>query len=440
MEELSAEQQRIVGSISSEADREFAIEQFLKTNKIADGSYWTPLEELYEPTEEPYEGGYKNICLRMTHEWDRPINYKHIVSDLKDLVASDIKADEISVHSASTKNSDRSSGVGGGSNSSNNTPPKKSKDLVEVFLTTTLKRMRITPYCLGGASGNKCHIIPAPKSLCAPRYGIMAQPIIGYSFEDQVKEKIEECRRINGPTSDVDDLNKVLKKVLQKSIISDKKPQGLANTKENWLYVPKNGHEQHFDIGCQWFFVPVMTLEEALLGWKSGQPYKVMIIAGDLRQNDADYSAALCKTLIHHRVLDDKSACILTEPEIKMATTFLQDFVKALADMATGRGCGALTPEDLDREGIDDRYKSNGWQMKLAELQVGKRNLGKGTVLIPLLKVTDFSKVKVLGVTLKDGPDPCCLGIKNGMGFMAPKLPAAATGLQTTCQWRGFRV
>lgn len=67
---------------------------------------------------------------------------------------------------------------------------------------------------------------------------------------------------------------------------------------------------------------------------------------------------------------------------------------------------------------MPQRYESNGWQDQVAELQVGRENLEEGVVLIPWLKVTDFSKVKVLGMSLKDGPDPRCLGIKGGMGFV----------------------
>jgi len=168
------------------------------------------------------------------------------------------------------------------------------------------------------------------------RYGIIAQPIIGYSFEDQV-----QCQRSDAPVSDSENLNKVLIKVLQKSIISDKQPHGLANTKENWFCVPKSGHEDYFDIGCQWFFVPVMTLNEALWGWKSGQPHKVMVLAGDLRISESDYSAQPHTSLIHNKALDNENSCILKRSEIEKAATFLQDFVTALADMATGRGCNA---------------------------------------------------------------------------------------------------
>ena len=448
MDELTAKQQLMVAAMAKEEDRHSAIKEFSKENKIKDGSYWTPLEELYEPTKDSYEGGFEKICLRMTEEWIRPRMYEHILNDLKALVESNVKADDISVHSASTKNSDgTSSSVGSNagsnsnasnSNSNSNNTPRKQKDLVALFKAATPKRLRASPDCLGGPIGNKGHIIPAPKSLCAPRYGIMAQPIIGHSFEDQVNEKIEECRRNNSnrPTSEVeaevDDLNNILKKVLQKSIISDKEPQGLSNTLENWLYVPKNGHEMHFDLGCQWLFVPVMTLEDALLKWTSGQPYKVMVITGDLREPSPEYSAYLHKTLIHEEILEDETKhMLLTKAEIEMATTFLQDFVKALADMATGRGRGALTPGDLDRTDVASKYDNASWQKKLAELQVGKESLEEGTVLIPKIKVADFSKVKVLGAILENGPDPCNLGIKMGMGFMTQNKQRPLPGCKT---------
>ena len=87
--------------------------------------------------------------------------------------------------------------------------------------------------------------------------------------------------------------------------------------------------------------------------------------------------------------------------------------------MTTGRGNDELTPEDLDREGLEDRYDSEAWQIKLGKLDVGKANLSNGMVHIPEFKLEDFSNIRVLGVTLKNGPDPCCLGIRDGMGFMA---------------------
>jgi len=167
--------------------------------------------------------------------------------------------------------------------------------------------------------------VVAAKAILSLLQGLLVPPDTGLLLSQssdivlkiKVQAKIKECQRINAPTSDTDNLNKVLIKVLQKSIISDKQPHGLANAKENWFYVPKSGHEDYFDIGCQWFFVPVMTLNEALWGWKSGQPHKVMVLAGDLRISESDYSAQLYKSLIHNKVLDNENSCILKRSEIE---------------------------------------------------------------------------------------------------------------------------
>lgn len=393
--------------------------------QLRDGTFWTPLEELYKPSSAPFENGYKAICLRMVDkEWNRPQDYQYIVDDLKNQAIKSTNVDDISLHSASTNISGRSA-VSAERKTGSKAP--KSKNLVKI---TKPKESfdRGGRDCLGGDLGNKGHLIPAPKTLCAPRYGIITQPIIGFSFEDFVKSKIEE-----EGTKDSAEWHKTLIRILQKSVISDRTPHGIASRNENFLYVPKSGHEEHFDNDCQWFFIPVLTLEDALIKWTSGKEYKVMVIAGDLReQGGAGFSAKLHRLLMPHNVLqDEESQCLLDEKEIRMATAFLEAFVKALADVATGRAeAGKLTPDALDRE--DKDYRGSPWQKKLQELEEGRKSLEEGNeVMIPELKVRDFSKVNVLGLTLKNGPDPALLGIKDAIGWMTQNgqrpLPACET-------------
>ena len=418
LEQLDTEQQSAVLLVDNEKARKAVLDVNFKNKQIGDGSYWTPLEKLYGRKPESYEGGFDNICLRVAHDWNNmPKDYRHIVNDLRDLIENNVNAEDISVHSAKTKTSDSS--PGSDSNRSNNkTRQEKLKYRLKKYRKAKENPLRSTvtkPDFLGGTSGNKGHLIPAPRSLCAPRYGIMVQPVIGFSFEDQVDAKIRTS------PGEADNLKRVLKKVLQKAVISDKQPQGLANREENLLYVSKEGHETHFDVNCQWLVVPVMTLEEALLEWRRGGSYKVMVVAGDFRRNDPEQSAKMYKNLIHSGIMQQNNTCILEEPEIRKATIFLEYFVKALADMATGRGGDALLPEDLDRqdENLVEKYDANAWIDKVAELVDGKENLERdGTVLVPDLSEIDFSNVRVLGVTITDGPDPACLGIKSGVNIM----------------------
>jgi len=398
-----------------EAARAVPRAKFLQEEQLNDGTFWTPLEELYKPSPAPFKNGYKAICLRMANEeWERPQDYQQIVNDLKAQAEKSVVVDVISLHSASTKNSERSA-VSSERNTDSKTPKPKNR-----VATMKPKESFERPDCLGGDLGNKGHIIPAPKTLCAPRYGIITQPIIGFSFEDFMKSKIEEEARTNDSDEPrVTELNRILIRILQKSVISDKKPHGIASRVENLLYVPKSGHEEHFDNGCQWFFIPVMTLEDALK-WTSGQEYKVMVIAGDLKQGNAEFSAKLHRLLMPRNVLKNEEIhCLLDEDEIRMATALLEDFVKALADVATGRGeAGTLTPDKLDREDKEEQYKGSAWRKKLEELEEGRKNLEGGMVMIPDLKVPDFSNVKVLGLTLRNGPDPALLGIKDAIGWM----------------------
>jgi ubiquitin-protein ligase len=72
-------------------------------DKINKGTYWTPLEKLYEPKAESYENGYKAICLRMTNtEWQRPQDYQHIIDDLRAEVQQNDTASDISMNSKSS--------------------------------------------------------------------------------------------------------------------------------------------------------------------------------------------------------------------------------------------------------------------------------------------------------------------------------------------------
>jgi len=64
----------------------------------------------------------------MTEKWDRPIKYAHILNDLQKLIDSNIKADDVSVHSAQTGDSNNGS-VGNGSTTGSNAM----KDRVESF-------------------------------------------------------------------------------------------------------------------------------------------------------------------------------------------------------------------------------------------------------------------------------------------------------------------
>ena len=102
-----AEAQATAAEAQATAAKAVAKEQ--ATEKLNDGTFWTPLEELYKPTPAPFKNGYKAICLRMAdEEWKRPQDYQHIVNDLKAQMEESNEVDDISLHSASTKNSERS--------------------------------------------------------------------------------------------------------------------------------------------------------------------------------------------------------------------------------------------------------------------------------------------------------------------------------------------
>lgn len=90
-----------------------------------------------------------------------------------------------------------------------------------------------------------------------------------------------------------------------------------------------------------------------------------------------------------------------------------------------------MTPDKLDREDKAEKYKESAWQEKLEELEEGRKNLEEGMVMIPDLKAPNLSTVKVLGLTLKNGPDPALLGIKDAIDWMSQNeqrpLPACET-------------
>lgn len=232
-------QEEILEKLPEDA-RANARAKFLQEEQVKDGTFWTPLEELYTPSPAPFQNGYRDICLRMTNEeWERPQDYEYIVSDLKaQAEKSDVAVDDISLHSASTKNSERS--AASSERKTDSTTPKPKNLVLGIKAKESVQRGRQD--CLGGDLGNKGHLFPASKTLCAPRYGIITQPIIGFSFEDFMKARIEEEARTNGLDDvRVTELNRVLIRILQKSVISDKEPHGIASRAENLLYVQKVG-------------------------------------------------------------------------------------------------------------------------------------------------------------------------------------------------------
>ena len=397
------------------------IKELEKTISLGNGKFWTPLEELYEAIDCSFANGYNLIRARITstENWTRQENYEYIVKDLKALAEQTNRSDEISLHSAHTKTSDSSSNVsksGSESETSNNnhlqqTGRKQRNQLANSATPKNNKNKTKAPKerptdCLGGRNGNRAHLIPKPSALCAPRYGIIAQPVLGFSFEDFFEEDLSPKR-----DNEDGELRKVLKKILQLSVISDgnkKMPHGLASRQENILMVPKGGHEDYFDQGCQWFLIPIMTLEEALLGWPENNMYKVMVIAGDIRDDKStSYDVAeMYRQLIPSNVLEKDCHGLLKADEIKKATSFITDFAKAIADMVTGRGEAEgfnLTPNDLDRDDKSNEYRNRHLLNNLVELDEGRDSLMNKTVKVPHIKKnTDFSKIRLLGLTIEN--------------------------------------
>jgi hypothetical protein len=435
---LTTEQKALILGIPDEGNKRNLRQHFLEANKReeennqrAKGTYWTRLEQLYDIVEVPFENGYNDICLRMTDaEWKRPIKYDIIVEDLKKHAT--LSWEEISLEtagSASGNSSSQNSAKKGGNsrqnkgdNSGQNRGSKPNLVISVSERRTTTLTCENTLDFMGSGTGNKAHIIPHPRTLCAPRFGIIAQPILGFDFEHFMR--------------DDEDKELKLKRILQKAIINGGRPHGLASLPQNLIWIPKAGHENRFDKRCQWFVIPVMTLEEAL-GWKDReerenqppkqQSYEVMVIAGTFSKDEgAERDSILAnKELIDPLVLEGDGHRLLGEKDIEKATQLLRHFVKALADMATGRGGNRLMPDGLDRENRD--YSSAEWQDYVAEIQQGKESLEKNMLVkVPNLTTHDCSKLKVVGVQLKSNedyrhtiPDPALLALKSGINWMA---------------------
>ena len=149
VEKLDDDEKRII------SDPAYGARALLERKEIKAGTYWTPLEELYEPTEASFEGGYQKMCLRMTNKkWKRPKRYEHIMNDLKSLIAAGTKADDISVHSAKDSKSSGSSG--------SNTQGKP-KDRVELFFNSIQKKSKTYHDCLGGSYHPRAQVSLRPQ-------------------------------------------------------------------------------------------------------------------------------------------------------------------------------------------------------------------------------------------------------------------------------------
>lgn len=179
-----------------------------------------------------------------------------------------------------------------------------------------------------------------------------------------------------------------------------------------------------FDQGCNWIIVPVMPLKDILEWHPKKGDYWVMFFAGSLTEPDYPAYRNLIQASQSEKDEEDiyvdgeRERC--TEAEVHHGIKALCAFVRALADLATGRGENKLTPLDLIRE---DNKPNELTKLKEARGDLQK----KKKVMVPKMKQIDFNdnppEILKLRICHKYDasklPEPMAFAAKGALNFMS---------------------
>ena len=453
-------QARIAALVLSEASQRARIaaleleKQKMQTRErerhlLANGEYFAQLQDVLDTDKVGFTGGFRAICGRIhggkDNAWrkERFPSYKSLELELLAKVTNaEVTADDMSYTSVSVSSSEHISQRGGHgkltkeekaviaeeqkkwkNRAVNSSGASRNSQDSSVNSDTGVKIVD------SGVVTNTGHLIAGNDS-CSPTMGIFVQAIIGQDFEAKMDSQIRTVL-MNKQGHSVDQLIALTaalrakkKKILQHLAYHQRDYKGFCNLENNVVQVPKGGHEKFFDKDCVWIVVPIMPLQE-IIDWHYGKGgYWVMFIAGSFKKRDtAAYinflqASTSAKEGEHVYVAGQREKCTRFEAEegIKNLTAF----IKAFADLATGRGKNKkMTPFDLIADNTRKR-PPNLLALKAAAAKLAAVR----EVTVPILK-KDFEEqdLQILKVFINHDnrsvlPEPMAFAAKGCLNVM----------------------
>jgi hypothetical protein len=323
---------------------------------------WTPIDDLWSCEEETFVGEFETVRRSVSLEAYKSISKAAMGQDK---LEPRLKKSESSRSASQT-----------------DTEPKK-----DVF---------------GDPLGEKAHLIPQ-LFICAPFYGIFSQAILGVDLEKYYENNRPE-------------LIKALQQVVSGRVKEKRVQTGLRYSPLNLLMLPQR-HCDFFDDRPVLVVVPILDLEK-VKHWTEGEEYWVMFIAGRSKKDPDDYTNEYWyKKRIFAGNLDyeenKRERC--DSNDINKATTLLSQFVKAHADVLTGRGGNRLTPLDLFVNDLDQEVNK-----RKNMLNDTVEKLRNNVVKVPVVKDNTGRNWEVMKIYLTvDIPDPALVATKAAINWSA---------------------
>jgi len=441
-----------IAALELERDKWLIEKQKIQTEKderhlLANGKYFAQLQDVFDTDKVDFTGGFRAICGRIDRGNDNPWrkrrfpSYKSLELELMAIVTNaEVAADDMSYVSVSVSSNEYISQWGGHSN--------LTKEEKAVFENVQEKRKNRAANTSGasrnskdsfvnsdtgvkivdsGVVTNTGHLIAGNDS-CSPTMGIFVQTIIGKDFEAEMDSQIRTVLNKQGHSVDqliVDQLIALgakKKKILQHLAYHQRNYKGFCNLENNVVQVPKGGHEKFFDEDCVWIVVPIMPLQE-IIDWHYGKGgYWVMFIAGSFEKRDtAAYinflqASRSAKEGEHVYVAGQREKC--TRAEADEGIRNLTAFIKAFADLATGRGKKKMTPFDL----IADNTRKRPPNLPALKAAAAKLAVD-GKVTVPILKDFEEQDLQILKVFIDHHdlsvlPEPMAFAAKGCLNVM----------------------
>ncbi|CAB9516445.1 expressed unknown protein [Seminavis robusta] len=437
---------------------QLTIEQAEKKERVllARGEYFTQLRDVLGTERVDFTGGFRAICSRVhgggARRWreKRLPEYTTLELELLAKVADvNVTADNFSYTSKSASDRESIAEKGGHSKLS-----KEEKDVIQNKRKNKLLRAQSSSgLSRSSKSGSEAATDPGVKMIdigtvtnaahllagnnsCSPTMGIFVQAIIGCDLEAKTNEQIRAAAVLvarGGDTRRLGDLVAKQKKVLQNLAYHQRHYKGFCNIANNLIQVPKGGHEKFFDIDCDWVIAPIMPFSD-IIGWNpetvqwrppEERGYWVMFIAGTFTKIDTgayiNFLNASTSEKEGEQVYTPGERERCSRPDVEQGIANLSAFIKAFADLATGRkanreDAAKLTPFDL----IDD----NARPPNLDQVTAARDKLAMDwLVTVPTLKAFDQEKTQVLKVFLRHEnphllPEPMAVAGKGALNFM----------------------
>jgi len=421
--------------------------------KIGEGLFFTQMMDIVGVTPEPFAGAFDAICGRMGDtKWrqNRFREYNRLEAEvLTKAEDQNVEADDLTLSSMSISDDDLSRKPDKTTNEQSlqdirtkNKVATKNDGRAMNFLNDCPDKNEAVMLIRGGTNSNRAHLLPDNKT-CSPTMGIIVQAILGFDLEAKMEKQIKTARKTPENEEKVKKLRDKEIRLLQQLAYHKKGYRGFCYLENNTIYIPQSGHELFFDKECSWLFAPIMPLDEMINWHPDKSEYWLMIICGKLQECDNEaYKNLIQFAGVEGYTSGEREKCGRTEVETGLRN--IGFFVKALADIATGRGSDKLTPFDLltgseDKSKVDSSNKDNSEKSdrKSRESQLENSDIQKirfaarglasaKEVKVPFLKEgVEENTMNIMKVRIYQKhkftqklPDPLAFAIKSAMNLM----------------------